>query len=79
MKLKEYLDTHGLKYKIFAKKLGMTQANFSNLVNDRLKASLKIALLIEILTNGAVSCEDLARIELKTSKKKQQASNKKVE
>jgi len=72
MKLSEYLETYGLKHVTFAKKVGITPANLSNIVNGKSMPCLETALKIEIATDRIVTCEDLAGFDsTKKSKKKQ--------
>jgi DNA-binding transcriptional regulator YdaS (Cro superfamily) len=72
MKLREYLDTYGLKHVNFANKLGISRAVLSNIITGTTIPSLKLALEIEEATNGEVSCEELANFESKKIGKKKQ-------
>lgn len=60
MKLREYLDLHGIKYKRFAELLGVSQTSIHNIFNGR-PPSLNIAVRIEMATYGHVTCKDLCR------------------
>lgn len=59
MTLKEYKEAEGLDMKGLAKKLKLSVGHTSDIVNARSDCSLKVAVRIEKLTEGAVSCRDL--------------------
>lgn len=58
MKIKEYLDSNGMRYKFFAKKIGITYNTLWRYMKGY-KASLFIAKRIEEITDGQVKVEDL--------------------
>lgn len=68
MRLKEYLVHQGIKYKDFARRVGISKSTLWNIL-WRGNCMLDTALTIEKETNGAVKCKDLLLIEKKIKDK----------
>lgn len=64
MKLKDYLDGNGIKYSVFANKLGMNINTLYNIFKGG-DAKLSTAFKIMYLTKGEVTFEDLKPINFK--------------
>lgn len=64
MKLKDYLDSNGIKYTSFAKKIGVTLSTIYNIFKGN-DIRLSIAIKIHQITKGEVSFEDLKPLDLK--------------
>lgn len=58
MKLKEFLQTSGLKSKFVAQELGITEQHMTNIVTGRKEPSLVLACKIEEYTKGKVKPKD---------------------
>ena len=59
MRLKDYLEKHGVKANHFAKQIGITKTSMNNYLNRGTMPALDVAICIVKLTMGAVSYEDL--------------------
>ena len=74
MELKKYLEKEGLSQTEFAKKLGVTSARISQIVNRKRNPSVFLMVAIEEITNGNVTMRELftpeAPSRLKSRKKK---------
>ena len=66
MRLKEYLDMNGIKYKYFAKKLGISSATIFSIMKNNRDLRLETAWKIVIETSGQVSYEDLLKKKKKS-------------
>ncbi len=62
MKLKEYLDTNGLKYGAFAKKINVAPGTLWKAMNGK-DIYLSVAVKIEKGTNGKVKCMELLDLD----------------
>lgn len=58
MKLKEYLDHYGMRYNVFAKKLGVTGPTFSKFLKEGYNPTASLIDKIEQLTNKEVKYKD---------------------
>jgi hypothetical protein len=63
MKLKEYLDHKRIEYKEFAEMVGISYGTIWNIFH-RGNRNLAIAIKIEDLTRGAVTCRDTLTKEI---------------
>ncbi len=61
MDLKTYLFLNNIPSKQFSKKIQVSRCYFSSLINGKVPGK-KLAMLIEILTEGFVKFEDFLRI-----------------
>lgn len=59
MTLREYQESEKLSALELAKKLKLSAAQTSDLLNRKRGCSLKVAVRIERITGGQVSCRDL--------------------
>ena len=59
-KLKKWIINSEYSQNKFAEKLGVTHSGMSRYINGSRKMPLIIAAKIEKLTNGEVTCQDLA-------------------
>lgn len=75
MKMKEYLDTNGLKGKAFAASLGLTYATIYNIIYKG-GCKLSTALAIEKATRGKVRVEDLMERERTPVKRNEKKDNR---
>jgi len=62
MDLYDYLSKNRIKYKDFAKKIGIGQNHLSSIINKKVKINLSTAMKIHKGTDKQVSFEDLAGI-----------------
>ena len=69
MKLKDYLQEHGIKTTVFAKKIGVSQPTLSTWLNDVHLPGLKFVFKIEQLTYGHVKVKDWIDVEIKQKKR----------
>jgi transcriptional regulator with XRE-family HTH domain len=60
MKLSEFAEQNGLKYKFLAEKLGVTREYLYKIQSGERAPSLKLALQIEDWTEGQVTPRDFA-------------------
>jgi transcriptional regulator with XRE-family HTH domain len=58
MKLKDYLDEKGIKYKFFAQKLGVSYQHFWRLVQGKSLPSLTLVSKIKKATDNQVTFDD---------------------
>ena len=72
MQLKKYLEEQGISQKLFAEKLGIHVMTMFKITNRIRLPSLDIAMKIENITFGKVTCEDFLREESKEKGKKKQ-------
>jgi plasmid maintenance system antidote protein VapI len=64
MTLRKYQEDEGLTTAQLAKKLKLSVGQTSDLLNRQRGCSLKVAVRIERITGGLVSCRDLLPLEL---------------
>jgi len=77
MQLKKYLEEQGISQKKFAEKLGIHAMTMFKITNRIRLPSLDIAMQIENITFGKVTCEDfLAPVLQEEGKKKQRRKAK---
>jgi plasmid maintenance system antidote protein VapI len=76
MKLKDYLDDLGIPIATFARKLNVSRNTLHNIIKGQ-DIRLSIALKIEELTKGQVTCHDLETSSEQANKKQDAKSNKK--
>jgi len=72
MQLKKYLEEQSISQKLFAEKLGVHLLTIFKITNKKSMPSLKLALKIENLTFGKVTCEDFLEPDLQEEGKKKQ-------
>jgi len=74
MELKQYLEEKGLSQTEFARKLGVTSARISQIVNRKRNPSVFLMKAIEEVTGGSVTMQELfspdAPSRLKNRRKK---------
>ena len=58
MDLQQYLDSHGIKHRFFAQKIGISTSTLHCLLKKRNMPSLKLAYDIEVQTSKAVTLYD---------------------
>lgn len=59
MKLKQFLDETGIKRKFLAQKIGVDPITLTSIVNGKRDISLSVAIRIEDVTEGKVTCRDI--------------------
>jgi len=59
MQLKLYLVKNKIRTQDFAQRLGCSRTHLSEVMNGRKKAGLTLAKLVQILTNGEVTAEEV--------------------
>jgi DNA-binding transcriptional regulator YdaS (Cro superfamily) len=59
MDLKLYLVKNRIKVHEFAQRLGCSRTHLSEVINGKKKAGLTLAKMIELLTNGEVTSEEV--------------------
>lgn len=59
MRLKEYLNTEGIRITVFAKRCGVSHATIIGAMKGY-EMALSLALKIEEITRGVVTCKDLS-------------------
>jgi plasmid maintenance system antidote protein VapI len=70
MKLKQYLETTGIPFAAFAKRLAISVSTLKNIVEERHDLRLSIALRIEALTFHQVTCKELLGAKFKKNIRK---------
>jgi hypothetical protein len=58
MKLREYLDSHGIKHHFFADKLGISRMQMTRMLRPGFKPTLDIIDEVETLSYGMVKYRD---------------------
>jgi hypothetical protein len=58
MELQEYLDSKGIKHRHFSKQLGISLSTLHCILTKKNLPNIKLALEIEILTDGNVNLYD---------------------
>lgn len=64
MKLKEFLAETGMKKKFLAHKIGITPITLTSLLTGRRDFSLSVAIRIEDVTEGKVTCREIVNHDL---------------
>jgi hypothetical protein len=55
MKLRDYIDSHGIKMTFFSKKIGYSNTHMCNIMSGKVKPSPRLKKAIELETKGLVS------------------------
>lgn len=63
MDLKDYLYLKRMTINDFSELIGYSRNHISGIINGRLKPTKKLAMYIELKTNGEVKAEDLLKGE----------------
>lgn len=72
MKLKDYLDSNGIKYHAFAEKIEISPKSLWSILYKGTDMRLSTAMKIENATRGEVTCQELAKeIENKSKESKE--------
>lgn len=79
MKLKEYLSKHSIRYRPFAKDLGIAEQTLRSIMAGIRRPSLTLALKIEELTKGEITPQQLAKDFQKVSEEKARKKSAKTD